>query len=483
MNYLHGVGTSRNTSISTDPSVAPYGLQCVIGTAPINTLDDPAGAVNKPILVSSRKDFKKYFGESDDVDSYTLVQSEIASFRAFAVAPVVFINVLDPSKSSHITVVASAQKTLTGGAVTIEQTGILLSTVKVTDGSTTTYKEGDDYTLSFDDSGYVVLTATSTGDLSSETVCNVGYTKLNPSGVTALDIVGGTSATGVKTGIDVIDEVYSTLGVVCPFILAPGWSKNPTVAAALETKAEIIGSLINAQAIVDINISSYPTINTIANGKTASGVSTRWAIPTWGKVLVNGYYIDSSAILGALMQNICIKNNGVPGDSPDNQDIPISALCKADNTEIHLTMEEANDYANAYGVVTFIYMNGWKAWGNNTAAYPGNKNPNDRFIKCVAIGNYIENRFKTQYLSTVGRNGSTKLIKSVVSNFNADLNALVDTYVAGAEVVFSENDNPMSEMLEGRYTFRTRYADWTPIEYLENVFTWDSTILQEAFGE
>ena len=73
------------------------------------------------------------------------------------------------------------------------------------------------------------------------------------------------------------------------------------------------------------------------------------------------------------------------------------------------------------------------------------------------------------------------MIDSIVSNFNADLNALVPDYLAGAEVIFDKEENPISEIEEGRFVFKTRYADWTPMEYIENRFTWDSEILRKAF--
>ena len=97
------------------------------------------------------------------------------------------------------------------------------------------------------------------------------------------------------------------------------------------------------------------------------------------------------------------------------------------------------------------------------------------------MSNYLENRFKTEYLPAIGSDGKYKTIESIVSNYNADLNALTPDYLAGAEVIFNKDENPIAQILEGHFVFHTRYADWTPIEYIENDFTWDSKILENAF--
>ena len=181
-----------------------------------------------------------------------------------------------------------------------------------------------------------------------------------------------------------------------------------------------------------------------------------------------------------MLQYGCAANAGIP-TSPDNKDIPIDGVVLHGGKEIHMTQKQVNNYLNAAGVLSFSYLGGWKCWGNNTAAFPDNKEPNNRYIKCVMLANYLENRFKTEYLSAIGTDGSYKMVDSVVSNYNTDLNALTPDYLAGAYVVFDKDENPKSEIIEGHFRFHTRYADYTPTEYIDNTFTWDSQILQSAF--
>jgi hypothetical protein len=183
--------------------------------------------------------------------------------------------------------------------------------------------------------------------------------------------------------------------------------------------------------------------------------------------------------VSALLQSACVNNSDIP-DSPDNMEILIDGLALADGKEINLTQAQVNDYLNAIGVVSCINLNGWKCWGNNTTAYPDNIEPNSRFIKNVMMANYLENRFKVDHLSKIGRTATIKKIESVVTEFNMLLNALAPDHLAGAEIVFNKADNPLTALQEGHLTFCTKYADYTPMEYILNKFTWDSTILEDA---
>ena len=482
MAYKHNIVTNRDTAMPTNADVSGFGIQVVVGTAPVNLLDDPSSAVNTPILVSSRAEAKAKIGDSTDFASYTLMQSVYASFRKFAVAPLVFINVLDPAK--HKATVASSTVALTNGSATIEVQGILKASVVVSAvGSSTAAIVDVDYVLDFDANGNLVVAVTPDGALSGATQISVGYNKLDPSAVTDSDIIGGTDAQGNRKGIDVIDIVYNKLQVIPSMILAPDFSASPTVAAALEAKAELIGSLFNSHAIVDIETTTTKTWTQVEAAKQALGVSTRWATAVWPKANMDGNIIAGSAVIGALLQSRCIANNDVPCDSQDNKDAKINAAVLADGTELQMILEDANDYVVAKGVVTFLYYGGWKAWGSNCCAYPASTEPNNRFTKCVLMNNYLENRFKAEYLTHIGNNGNRKEMESIVTNYNMDLNALVPDKLAGAEVLFLREDNPDSEIIEGHWKFRTRYADYLPTEYIENDFTWDSSILTEAlFG-
>lgn len=479
--YLHGVETERDARVEDSVTAADLNVQVAVGTAPINLLADPGAAVNKLILCKKSMDVAENLGSCDDYQNYTLMQTAYASFKAFGVGPVVMINVLDPSNARHVTAVAGTEREVNGGVIEIAEKGILLDTVKVSKGETLG-EAGKDFVASFDDDGNVVIALTDDGAFYDTDKLTVAYTMLNPKGVTAADIIGGEDEDGTCTGLGLVDDVYQKLNVAPGIITAPGYSENAAVAAAIEAKAMLSGDLINAIGIVDIETKETKRKEDVEAAKNKAGLNSRWLIACWPKVLMAGGEIMSmSAAAGALLQYLCITNENYP-QSPDNKDFGIEGTCLEDGTEVFLKLKGANNYVVGAGVLTALYMNGWKAWGSNTSRYPKDKNkPNMRFIKNVMMSNYIENRFKTEYLPSIGKDADIRLIESVVNNFNAELNAQVPARFAGAKVMFDKNDNPKFQMQEGRFVFTTVYADYTPLEYIKNKFIWDASLLTAAF--
>ena len=475
--YKHGIGTTRDAAVETS-TVQAAAAQAVVGVAPINLLDDPEKAVNTPMLVTSRASMQQQLGTCTNYRDYTLMQTCLASLQKVGVAPVVMINVLDPNNKNHVTAVASAEYSLTRGSVTLSEEGILLKSLVVSNNGETAERDKD-YMASFDANGYVNIAVSDTGVLSGVEKITVAYTKLNPAGVEAGDIIGGRTEDGKKTGITLFDEIYSRFQLIPAVLSAPGFSKDPAVAAALEAKAELVGDLTGAVAVIDIESSETTTPEKVKEAKDRLGTFARVDDLCWPMVLMAGEVISASAVRAAMIQYGMAANNNIPV-SIDNMSTPIEGIVLEDGSEVFYTQKEINDYLNAFGINSFINMGGWKCWGGNTAAYPDKTDPNDRYLKSVMMSNYLENRFKTEYLSKVGRDASTKFVDSLVTNFNTALNALAPDYLAGAEVIFDKDENPMAQILEGHFKFHTRYADYTPAEYIENRFTWVSDILQEA---
>lgn len=94
--YNHGVRVKEEGNAAVPPVTGTTGLQVIFGTAPVNLAENPEAAVNTPVICRSMQEAGKKLGYSSDFDSYTLCQSMYASFKAFVVAPVVFVNVLLP---------------------------------------------------------------------------------------------------------------------------------------------------------------------------------------------------------------------------------------------------------------------------------------------------------------------------------------------------------------------------------------------------
>ena len=137
MAYKHGVYVSENATSLTAPVTGNAGLQVVVGTAPVNTVADPAAAVNVPVLVNSYAEAVAAVGYSDDFASYTLCQAISAAFQVIGCGPMVLINVLDPANTKFTAAVSEQQVQVNNKIATVPVKGLLKDGLTVKgDGST-----------------------------------------------------------------------------------------------------------------------------------------------------------------------------------------------------------------------------------------------------------------------------------------------------------------------------------------------------------
>ena len=162
MPYQHGVRVLEQATSIVAPILGTAGLQVVFGTAPINLADDPYKVTNTPLIAYSWAEAVKQLGYSADYKNYTLCEAMYASFQLIGVAPVIFINVLDPKKHKKKNEAATVPVEEMEAVVPI--TGILKDTVTVKmkgadeESEDTPLGFETDYLLSFDDDGNLLVT-------------------------------------------------------------------------------------------------------------------------------------------------------------------------------------------------------------------------------------------------------------------------------------------------------------------------------------
>lgn len=480
MPYLHGIRIQENPTSVPTPVANEAGVPVVFGTAPINLAADPANATNKLFLCNTFAEAVEALGYSDDYDSYTLCQAMDAFFKAFGVGPVVFCNVLDPAKTAHKEAITSTSLTVSNGQAKINEVGVIASTLVLKNGNTDLVKDTD-YTLEFDDEGKVIITVIASG----VTTITASGSKLKPSGVTASDVVGAiNSNTGVYTGIQLVDKVYPQFSLTPSLLLAPGWSHNPTVGLALAEKCTDISGLFKAECVVDIDSSQSGATkySDVASVKANSGYAHEHMICLWPMVKYAGKKMAFSAIYAAMACYTDANNDSVPSVSPSNRAIRIGAAVLADGTEVLLDQPQANEL-NGAGIVTALNLNGWKAWGNNTAAYPDTTDPKDRWIACRRFFSWWGNSFITTYMSKVDNPANYRLIESIVDSENVRANSLVSTgKCAGLRMVYSKDDNPIGNVIDGKIVFRQYLAPYTPAEDILNILEFDPSMIEAALG-
>ena len=484
MAYFHGVyNTEQDTSL-TVPVQGSAGLQVIFGVAPIHLSADPTKAANTPKLCYSFKECQQAVGYCDDFAHFSLCQSIDACFRVFNVAPIILINVLDPAKEEHTTKNEAEDCNVVDGTVLYNKEYVLLDSL-VVKNSEATLVPGSDYVATHDDTGNVVITLISEAAKEAETL-NVASTSIKPDGVTAADIVGGVDvATGKETGLELVRQIYPKLGMTPGLLLAPEWSHDAVVAAALQAKTEAINGVFDCFAYLDIAADSTGA-EVYTEGKTAKeamGASGTHAAAFWPKVAVGDKVYCMSAMAAALTAYNDAENGDVPYESPSNKDLRITATVLSDGTEVMLDQQQANDMLNANGIITAINANGFKLWGNNTAAYPSTSDPKDRWLAVRRFFDWDGNNFIRTYFQKVDKPGNKRLIQSIVDSQNIVGNGYVARdYCAGYRLEFVSEENPVTNLLNGHLTTHTYMAPYIPAEFIENIREYDVAALEASFG-
>jgi phage tail sheath protein FI len=469
MPYPHGIKVNEAASVE-EIQVLNAGVHVVVGAAPVNLTANPTAQVNKPVLVKSLAEAKELFGYSNDFASYGISEAMYVYFEVAKVSPVVFINVLDPT--THKTAITKTVS-LTNKQGTITDKGVLLDSLTVVHNETTLAK-GTDYIASFTVDGEVLISV-----LNDEVTGSVTVTgdKINPSAITDADVVGAVNAsTGVKTGIELLTEVFPRFGRYISIVTAPGFTGS-TVAAALQAKTTELNGVFGCETIIDLNAANY---NAVVDAKESAAIVSPHAFCVWPKVKKDNHIIDYSVFLAATAAACDKDNDDIPVISLSNKPISISGVCDAAGNEIVFDRLEANEL-NAQGIITAINNSGWRTWGNNTAAYPESATMKERWGGIRRFITWMENRFAVEYFSRIDSAANFRLIEQIVEDENAFCSQLVaDGKCAGAYIEYKESENTADDLAAGKLKFHHHVAQFAPAESIENTFEFDMDLFKNS---
>ncbi len=480
--YPHGVYVTEQATSMVAPVYGTAGLQVIVGTAPVNMLKKPESAVNKPILINSYKEAVSELGYDSNYAAYTLCESVGANFNVAGTTPLVLINVLDPAK--HSADIKETTVEVKDSAAELPVTGVLPGKLMVKNGAAE-LKPNEDFTVYFNADGTVKLILIPGGAGDGAAALTVSGKRLDPDLVTNRDIIGGVDVnTGEETGMEVIRQVYPKLGMTPGILLAPRFSTDATVAAALQAKTKEINGVFRAVCIIDIDSGpegarKYADVKT---RKERQAVTDPNAFAVWLYGKVGDTVYSGSSLAAALTAYNDAVNDNIPNASPSNHSIAIGAACLADGTEILLDQEQANT-VNSFGVATWLNMNGFRLWGNNTAAYPGNTDPKDRWFAVRRFMSWAANTFILTYFQKVDSPMSPKLIETIVDSENVRGNSFVSRGIcARYDIAYNADENLVTDLIGGKITFHQYCTPYPPAENIHNILEFDPNALATALG-
>ena len=481
MTFRHG---SRVTEASTSlmvPIVATAALPIVFGVAPIH-LAKTREHVNDIVVAYSFAEAQEALGYSDDWKDYTLCEAMDAAFRQFNVAPVIFVNVLDPethNKPGEEIVPIVKQKT------TLKESGILLETLVVENTAVepATLVRDEDYIASFDENGKVTIAT-----LTEDATLKVTYTQLAPEKVTNNHIIGGSDVdTGKLKGLELLNAVFPKTGMVPGLVLAPRFSKDPVVASVMKAKASVVNKYFRAVSLDDIDTAEanvYTKANEWKNRNSYTGANE---IVSWPLIGLGERVYHLSTQLAFRTVKTAADNGDYPHESPSNKSLSMNKLLVESGDgyeEVELGPDQA-ELLNSQGIVTALnFIGGFKAWGNNTGAFPANTDVKDIFIPVRITHNWIANTIILTTWSKVDGPIRSRLIDSILDTMNMWMNGLQSQEVLlGGRVEFRQADNPKTDLISGKLRFRYFVAEPTPAQDIENILEFDANYYDNLFAE
>lgn len=472
MAYKHGVYGYEHTSI-VPPARASASVPVVIGVAPINQSQREKAPVNEPVLCYTYSEAVQAFGFSVDFKNYDISEFISSHFALFNVAPVVFINVLDPEK--HKITGNTVTLSVNDNEAVLQETGVIKSTVKVKDETGTT--DIKDFEAEFDDDGFLHIF------VDGHTKIKVEFEQIDPSLVTSEDAIGGVGTDGSYKGLELVNHVFPKFRLVPGQILAPRFSTDPAVAAVLKAKAANINGVFKSISLVDIPTDVVTDYTKAAEYKNSNNLTSNDQIVTWPKVSLGGKQYRMSTQAAGVICSTDADNEDIPYVSPSNENLQADSTVLEDGTEITLGLEQAN-YLNGQGIVTALnFIGGWKLWGNRTGAYPAITAPKDSFIPIRRMFNWISNTLILTYWDKVDDPTNMRLIETVIDSVNIWLNGLsARGFILGGRVEFFREENPVADLIDGIVRFHVYVTPPPPAREINFLLEFDVSYINNLFA-
>lgn len=465
----HGASASKQeTSIST-PVTTNSGVHFIVGTAPIHTVD---GKVNEVILANNYTEAVSQLGYSTNWDNYSICEEIYSAFKLYNVAPVIFVNVLDPSK--HKKTIAAINYDITDDQVLLPIEAIKGS-VKVTG-----FVLGTDYDL-FYNSENLVLEVLSGSSITVNKIM-IGFDEVDPSKVTDDEIIGGFDINTKKTtGFELVDSVFPKFRIVPDLLLCPNWSQKSEIAAIMSAKAENINGIFVGKALIDVDTNEVKYYSDAVAWKKSNNINSPTQILCYPMVKLGSKIYHFSTQAAGLMSktdNDESLGDGTPCESPSNKLMQIDSAVLKDGTEVLLDLQQVN-YLNDNGIITALnFIGGFVLWGNETACFPSNTDVTDYFICVSRMFGWVANSIILTCWSKVDKKLNRRLIDSIVDSLNIWMNGLTsEEKLLGGRVEFKEEENSTVSIMSGKAKFHIYMTPPSPAKKLEFVLEYDVSYL------
>jgi phage tail sheath protein FI len=472
-NYLHGVETLR---ITTGPRPVRLVKSAVTGAIVLA----PQGPVNEPTLILSDADASQ-FGPDLWNAGFTAAATFAANFAEGrpSAGAVIAINVLDPAVHKSTATNETVTFDAATGKACLAHPAVSALTLQNATGAVT-YVSGTDYTL---DAVTGTLTRLAGGAIAAGASVKAStYDYLDPTLVTAADVIGATSLGGIRSGLQAFLDCFQLFGYFPKRLVAANFSSLATVTAAMLTLA----NRIRARAYIDAPVGITPaqaitgrgpagTINFNVNDKRAilfyphvKVLDTSAELWDNGNTLWDGTSperLEPLSIHAAGLGNAVDIEKGYWWSASNNT---LNAITGLERTVTWMWNDPATE-ANALneaGIVTVgnNYGTGFLLWGNRSAAWPTDTTPEN--FECVtAVGDIIDESIEYFTLKLLDQPINDAWLDTVTESVNGFMRKLIgDGAILDGRCWYDPGDNPPTELAQGHVVFRRDFLPPLPAE-------------------
>lgn len=477
MTYKHGAYASLVPSTEQILSYGKGTIPVYIGTAPVHRLKDYKDFINKPVLIRNLEEAKAKLGYSaaDDFDNYSLSACIFGHLqnRIKPIAPIVVINVLDPSKHKKS---GNKEFSIINDKILLDE-DIILNSINISDK-----ENGKDYKTEYTTDGKILITILNKSIQSSVTI---NFESIDLTNVNEETIVGGYEPnTDTRTGIACVQNIFEELNIIPSVLSAPGWNHIPTVEKELISTCNKIDGHWEAISVTDLDPNAK-SLDEARKWKIEKGYNSNREKTCWPKVKVGDKTLWMSIVTIVRMQQTDTNNNNVPYETPSNKQIDITGLVLGDGTRYVLNSFGANKL-NEKGITTSLYFGGkWVLWGPHMAnfEYGVTNKPEDIFDVNIRTNIYLNNDFQIRNADQVDKPMSRNDVDALLNNEQFKVNSLVsEGKLLYGTVEFRTSENPKNDLINGDFVFNTMVTNTPPGKSLSTKIQYTSEGINTFIG-
>lgn len=453
MAYLHGVETIVLGSGPVPVQVVKSAVIGLIGIA-------PKGDKNAIVQVNNQNDALQF---GSPLVGFSIPQA-LKQIFAQGAGTVLVVNVFD--ETAHTSPVAAEVHTISNGKFKLSFNPIGAVTFVDNSDQPTTLVNGVDYSL--DDYGNFQALKSTAAD---GTVLKATYKKLNAAAITASVIIGSyTSGTGARTGLQCFDVAKNQVGFLPKILIAPNYSSVNAVAAELIVKAGTYRAIALLDAPYGTTVSAAITGRGLA-GTINFNTSSKRAVLLYPYVKAYDIATDANQDFpySAFFAGIIAATDLDSGYwfSPSNKEIKgIVGVERQISAGINDANSDANSL-NASGITTVFntFGTGIRTWGNRTASFPSNTNP-DNFISVQRTADVIHESLENAVFQFIDQPITPALIDAIRETGNSFIRTLIGrgALVAGSRVEFPAELNTPTTLAAGQLIYNLVMMPSVPAE-------------------